>query len=89
MTYPPLMIIGAFRYALGRMSYVVGDTVDWLIENWGDVPDQAKRVIRNELQSEIQRDNENRADGAKFFALGMDCDRAEWVKLYEFIGGKK
>ncbi len=40
------------------------------------------------LDEAIQRDDKVRAEspGGSYRPLGMDCDRAQWVRLREWIG---
>ena len=40
-----LMAIAAFRYCLGRQSYIVGSCLDWLAANWAWFEDNTKNVI--------------------------------------------
>lgn len=43
------MILYAFRYSLGRMTYSVGTVSDYLIENWHRFSNQFKENIINEI----------------------------------------
>ena len=38
-----LMVIAAFRYCVGRQTYIVGACADWLIEVWPLLSDNTKR----------------------------------------------
>jgi hypothetical protein len=81
-----LMVIAAVRYCLGRMSYIVSDCVDWLIQIWPDLSDNTRATILRDVRLEIERDNERmKEDGTRpnFGPLGMDIDRKEWLR---FIG---
>jgi hypothetical protein len=83
-----LMVIAAFRYCLGRSTYIVGDCVDWLIDVWGGLQCGAQAVIRRELAEEFERDGAHRQRGTGGnYPLGHDCDRAEWKRLLDFING--
>lgn len=45
---PPEFLMYAFRYALGRMSYAVGDVADALVDNIGKLrPDWRSQIIRD------------------------------------------
>lgn len=68
---PDFLVIGAFRYALGRRTYVVNETVSWMIANWATVSDRAKAVIRRDLEGATD--------------LGDEIDRREWERLREVI----
>ena len=80
-----LMAIAAFRYCLGRMTYIVSDCADWLIEQWPILPDNVKNVIKRDLEAEIKADDEARAEGREYKPLGHDCDRASWLKVRKMI----
>ncbi len=68
------MIISAVRYALGRMTYIVSLTVDYVLRDIENekLSDRCLNVIMNDI-----RDCEN---------YGMDCDKQEWLKLLNRIG---
>lgn len=76
-----LMATAAFRYCLGRMTYIVSDCADWLIEQWPNFSDNAKAVIMRDLEEEFARDDEARAHGSTYKPLGHDCDRDEWERV--------
>ena len=76
-----LMAVSAFRYCLGRMTYIVGDCERWLFANWQDFPENVRRLIQREVEEEIKRDDEARARGAAHKPLGHDCDRAAWERV--------
>lgn len=81
-----LMVVAAFRYCLGRMTYIVSDCADWLIEQWPHIAENARKVIQRDLEEAFKRDDEAREEDAKGSAhfykpLGHDCDRAQWEKV--------
>lgn len=90
---PDWMIISSFRYALGRMTYVVGEVSGWLVDNWEDLNPEPKEIIAKELAEAFQRDHSVRRYEIKSglrsssYPLGMDCDRAEWRKLLDVAHG--
>jgi len=79
------LIIGAFRYSLGRQTYVVQETVEWLMAYWSEVSPKAQAVIRRDLEKAVKDDDMGRSLPIPYKPLGADCDRAEWVKLWEKI----
>lgn len=90
MTPPDWMVLGAVRYATGRMSYVVGTTCDWLAANWGRLEPQLRGTIARDLEEEFEADDRARAEGRAYKPLGMDMDRAQWERvraLYRAGGG--
>ena len=79
--------IWAFRYCLGRMTYVTSDCQQWLTSNWATLSDHAKNIIKRDLEEAFVRDDESRRDCREhsWHALGHDCDRKSWElvrKLY-------
>lgn len=78
-----LMAVAAFRYCLGRKTYIVGECADWLIEQWPNFSDNAKAIIKRDLEDTFLSDDETRAAGVDTFfkPLGMDCDRAQWERV--------
>jgi hypothetical protein len=75
-----LMVIAAFRYCLGRMTYIVGDCADWLIENWAAFDDETREIIKRDLEKEFARDDRDRTDG-RARGFGMDMDRRQWERV--------
>ena len=84
-----MMVICAFRYCLGRRTYVVSECVAWLIRAWDKLDAKARVVIERDLLEEIKRDDDARAEGGEWHPLGMDCDRADWLRLRDFIVDSK
>lgn len=81
ITAPGFVVLSAFRYALGRSTYIVQDTVVWLMENWYDIPEATRSIIKKELGKAFNEDNERRRLGVRHYSLGMSMDREEWGKL--------
>ena len=76
-----LMVIAAFRYCLGRMTYISGVCADWLVDKWPELPPRSKALIRTELDRAFVQDDADRASGTSFKELGWDCDRQAWEKV--------
>ena len=72
-----LILIAAFRYALGRCSYMPSVVAGVLAQCWADLTEHDQRLIRREIDEAIERGH-----------AGMDCDVATW-KLVLALGGKK
>ena len=73
-----LIILSAFRYALGRKSYIVGVVVDHLLKNWNILKSQTKEIIVREI---IEYRN-------KHGKIGMDMDDSEWQKIIDINDGE-
>jgi len=81
ITAPDFVVLSAFRYALGRSTYIVEDTVIWLMENWYDISEETQALIWKELKKAFEEDTEHRRFPGGNHPLGMDMDRAQWAKL--------
>ena len=67
------MIVSAVRYALGRMTYIVEITVNYILQEIEDdkLSDSCLDVIREDINSAKN--------------LGMECDKKLWLKLLDRI----
>lgn len=84
-----LMAIAAFRYCLGRKTYIVGDCAEWLCEQWPSLPRNVQSVIERDLREAFARDDEARRNGDAVKPLGWGCDRAEWMRVLDVIDAHK
>ena len=76
-----LMIIAAFRYCMGRQTYIVRHCTDWLADNWQSIPENTKAIIKRDLDEAFTDDDQSRAAGEKHHRLGMDFDRGAWASV--------
>lgn len=76
-----LMVIAAMRYCLGRATYIVGDSVDWIINIWPMLSDKTQNIIKRDIEEAFARDDAYRAEDNGLRALGHDCERAEWARV--------
>ena len=67
------MIISAERYALGRMTYIVSLTVDYILK------DIEGNKLSNACLNIIKKDIKEARD------YGMECDKKQWIKLLNRI----
>lgn len=69
------IVISAVRYALGRMTYIVELTVNYILQQIEEdkLSDQCLVIIRNDIKSTKD--------------YGMDCDKEQWIKLLIKIEG--
>lgn len=65
-----LLILSAFRYALGRMTYIVPVVANVIGESKDRLDSQAIDLIIKEIEEAEKRDG-----------LGMECDIDVWLKL--------
>lgn len=73
MTNYEQIIISAERYALGRMTYIVEITVNYILEEIKNdkLSDKCLDIIAEDIR---QAKN-----------LGMECDKKSWIKLLNRI----
>ena len=75
----------AFRYCLGRMSYVVSDYCEEATRKIRQITDHFLQLLEKELSEAILKDDEQRAKGELYKTLGWDCDRGYWVRLFGLV----
>lgn len=76
-----LIIVGAFRYYLGRMTISVSSFTDWLVQRWHNLDEGTQFIIAREIEEAFRDDDEQRTKGDQFFRLGWNCDRAAWARV--------
>jgi len=76
-----LMAVAAFRYCLGRTTYIVSECADWLIEQRPNISQNAQKVIARDLEAAFKQDDDDRREGKAYKSLGHDCDRAAWERV--------
>ena len=64
------IIFFAFRYCLGRRTYAVSMMVDYLLENWSNLPKNIRDKIKKEIEGAIKNDE-----------AGADYDIEKWRKI--------
>ena len=76
-TVPGWVITSAVRYARGRATYIVGMTVDLLIQEWEHIHPHDQAVILSDLQEEMYwRDD---PDWARAWQYCRDHAPNEWT----------
>lgn len=80
---PDWMIIDAVRYCIGRQSYQVGTTCEWLRRNWPKLNEHVRAIVQRDVEEAFRDDDRDRARGSQYKALGMDMDRKEWEAVRE------
>lgn len=82
-----LMAMAAFRYCLGRQSYIVGSCLGWLRAHWGQLTPNTRNVI---LRDTVEALMDGRAGSEAIDAPGWrdflrwawdraDAESREWV----------
>lgn len=68
------LLICAFRYCLGRCSYVVSDMADHLLNVWDTIIPAYQELIKREIKDAIDRG-----------MAGMDMDVETWQNLLDCV----
>ena len=76
-----LMVVASVRYCLGRMTYIVSDCCDWLIEIWPTLTESTRNIVKRDIEDEFKRDDDARERGDEIKPLGWDCDRGQWERV--------
>lgn len=80
-----IIVISAFRYALGRMSYVPSMVCEFITDQWSVLPNNTKQILIRELETEIKRNDEDSQDDRFISLLGNPCDVNQWKDFLEFM----
>lgn len=81
------MIISAERYAIGRMTHIVSDTVGFILPLVPHLDTNTLHVLDTDFQyaeSENKRRSDNFA-GMGFDVWGMDYDKKMWFRLWKAV----
>ncbi len=71
------MLVSAERYALGRQTYIVQWTCEFLANNQHLLTEKDRQVIIRDIKQQGERDFKN--------PYGWDCDEEEWMKLLKML----
>ena len=72
----------AFRYCLGRMTYAVSDFCRQAAKVIAEIGTHDLKLMDKEISEAEQWDKEHPNFHSR---LGMECDRAEWLKFRETV----
>lgn len=75
------LLIGAFRYYLGRRSASAYYFADSLAKAWPDLSRGIQAILKGELEEAFTLDDNARAAGREDRYLGDDGDRVMWEKV--------
>lgn len=81
------MIISAERYALGRMTYTVSDTVGFILPLVPFLTAHTLRVLEMDFQR-AESENERRSDDfaeMDFDVWGVEWDKKLWFELWKAV----
>ena len=77
------ILICAVRYALGRMSYIVGDVAQYVYYKRKTLSKECIDIIIRDIEEEMERYH------AAGYKLGMDCDERTWKNLLNQLKSEK
>jgi hypothetical protein len=64
------ILLCAFRYSLGRMTYITGDCADWLTRYWHLIPAAWQEQIHGDILKAIEQGH-----------AGHECDIRQWKRV--------
>lgn len=73
-TTDQLMAMAAFRYCLGRQSYIVGACIEWIRDIWNQLDKNSQFVMLRDTIEALQRDK-----------AGADMDKMGWHDLAKWM----
>lgn len=84
-----MIIVGAFRYYLGRMTISVSSFTNWLVQRWHNLDEGTQFIIAREIEEAFKADDDQRLrvkeTGGNLSSIGLplgwDCDRAAWARV--------
>ena len=68
------MMISALRYAIGRRTYIVEITVNYILSELPKLSDPCKHVMIDDIENA--------------YSLGDECDRQDWMRLLKELKGE-
>lgn len=74
---PSWMLISAVRYALGRQTYVVQETTQYLLHCLHKFDEGVRAVIIQDIRDAVERAE------ARGTTLGMDIDHDDWKRVLD------
>jgi hypothetical protein len=70
------VLISAFRYALGRATYITGIVAGAILDNWHTLGPDCRNLIIKEILDAKERNQ-----------VGHDCDWTQWKRILEVNNG--
>lgn len=81
MEQDELIVICAVRYALGRMTYIVGEVCNYVASKKDSLSQQCINIIIRDIEEDLEL---CRQMGR---TLGMECDEQKWIGLVKCLKG--
>lgn len=91
MTDDDQIMLCAFRYCLGRATYVVSDCCRWLRERWSTLSADVKAIVQREIREAVAQDKANNERGfaRRWSPLGHPQDADQWIGLLRWMEKQK
>ena len=83
MTPDEQILICAVRYALGRMSYIVGIVCDYVKSKRNELSENCKNIIIKDIEESVEYHHRIG------YTVGMECDERDWMDLLEILKQEK
>ena len=75
MTDYEQILVSALRYAIGRQTYIVGFTVDYIIAELPKLSQYCKNIMIRDIESQEP------------FGYGSEFDKRDWMRLLDKLRG--
>lgn len=75
------LVIGAVRYARGRATYVVRETVNWVIRHWDGLTENTRYVIARDVREECDYRDSTYSTRTTLSHI----DDPDWQRLHNHI----
>lgn len=72
------IVISALRYAIGRRTYITGETTNFIINHSELIDERVKTIMIKDLEEYFDLRH------SKFYN-DDDCDYQNWIKLYKHL----
>lgn len=79
MTPEEQMLISAVRYALGRQSYIVGTTCNFVASIRDKLSENCIKILIRDISEEIEMYHRIGQ------TCGMECDERTWINLLQIL----
>ena len=73
------ILICAVRYALGRMSYIVGVVAEYVAIKRNELSEECVNIIIRDIEEQLGFYHSHNS------TLGMECDEETWKNLLEML----
>lgn len=86
-----VLVVGAFRYYLGRKTYAVSEFCYFLITHWESFSDRTRNLIQTDLEEQVKKEHQFKPSplGMNTTFFGHLCDKKEWEQVRALYLGEE